>query len=234
MELNVDEKMPILKKNRLSTGISDLDLILEGGYKNPGNIIIKGPSGMEKASLAYHFAAAAGPKENAYLISGNSSPENIIKKTANMGIDLSKVKFVDCYSATLGRGKKESTDNITVVDGPSALNDISLALNEAIRESSEKRMRVVFDTLSTFLLYNSKDSMRKFLNVIEGRLRNAGATTLYLVDEGVHDKQILSLVETGMDETYTMTDKGGKFTLVVPQVGMEIGIKLGPAGITVV
>ena len=44
---------------------------MEGGYFNPGNIIVLGPSGMEKSALAYHFAAAAGPNENAYIESFN-------------------------------------------------------------------------------------------------------------------------------------------------------------------
>ncbi len=234
MTLGVNEKMPILKKNRLSTGIPDLDIILEGGYPNPSNLVLIGPSGMEKAALAYHFAAAAGADENAYIICGSSSPANIIKKASNMGIDLSRVHFIDCYSTTLGRGTPESTENITIVAGPSALNDISLALNEAIRQSAGKRVRMVFDTLSTFVLYNSKDSIRKFLSVIEGRLRNAAATTLYLVDEGVHDKQLLSLLEHGMDDEYALAEKGGSFFLVLPGVEMNIPVRMGPSGIAII
>ncbi len=234
MTLGVDEKMPILKKSRLSTGINDLDIIMEGGYANPANLIMIGPSGMEKVAFAYHFAGAAAPDENPYIICGNSSPSDIIKKASTMGIDLNNVHFIDCYSSTLGREEPKSTEKITVVPGPSALNDISLALNAAIAESSGKRMRVVFDTLSTFVLYNSKDSMRKFLAVIEGRLRNAGATTLYLVDEGVHDRQLLSLIEHGMDEVYTLAEQSGKFTFMLPEIDMGLPIRVGPAGVTII
>ena len=231
MELGVDKTMPILKKNRLSTGIADLDIVMEGGYLNPANLIILGPSGTEKAAFAYHFAGA-GKDENAYIICGNSSPADIMKKASKMGIELDNVKFIDCYSSTLGRSEAEGSENIKVIAGPSALNDISLALNEAMNESSGKRMRVVFDTLSTFVLYNSKDSIRKFLSVIGGRLRNAQATTLYLVDEGVHDRQLFSLLEHGMDDTITIVDKAGKFFLMLPEVDMEIPIRIGPSGIT--
>jgi KaiC/GvpD/RAD55 family RecA-like ATPase len=226
--------MPILKKNRMNTGITDLDIILEGGYPNPGNILVVGPGGNEKAAFAYHFVAAAGPDENAYIICATSSPANIISKASTMGINLSNVTFIDCYSTTLGSGEVKSTDKIRVVPGPSALNEISLMLNEAIKESTGKRMRVVFDTLSTFVIYNPKDSIRKFLSVIEGRLASVGATTLYLVDEGVHDKQLLSLLEHGMDAAYNIADRGGKFALLVPGVDMEIPIRVGPSGIIIV
>lgn len=234
--MGVNEEMPILKGNRLSTGISDLDIILEGGYFSPGNIVLVGPSGMEKAAFAFHFAAAAGPNEAAYIVCGNSSPADIINKASTMGINLNKpnIFFIDCYSATLSNAPQASTDKIKTVPGPSALNDISLALNEAIKESNGKRMRVVFDTLSTFVIYNPKDSIRKFLSVIEGRLKSVNATTIYLIDEGVHDKQLQSLLEHGMDGTYTIADQGGKFSLLVPEIDMAIPIRVGPTGITII
>ncbi|MBI5046898.1 hypothetical protein HZC07_04165 [Candidatus Micrarchaeota archaeon] len=233
-DLGVDERMPILKKSRLSSGIPDLDIILEGGYHNPGNIIVIGPSAIEKEALAYHFISGAGSKETAYLICGNSSPEDIMSRASTLGINLNKdnIYFIDCYSATLGK-PVESTEKVKIVSGPSGLNDLSLTLNEAIKSSAGKRIRVVFDTFSTFVLYNPRDSIRKFLSVVEGRLKSAGATTIYLIDEGVHDRQLLSLLEQGIDEVYTITDKGGKFTFTIPEIEMGIPIKVGPSGLTI-
>jgi KaiC/GvpD/RAD55 family RecA-like ATPase len=231
--LGVDESMPILKANKLSTGIPDLDIILEGGYFNPGNILMEGPGGIEKSAFIYHFASAAGPKENSYIICGNTSPADIMKKASSIGIDLKKenVRFIDCYSPTLGKSDLPSTEKVRMVPGPGALNDISLMLNEAIAESSGKRMRVIFDTLSTFVIYNPKDSIKKFLSVVQGRLKSAGATTIYLIDEGVHDKQLLSLLEQGMDEKYVITDSGSKTTLTLPDVDMPVPFRVGPTGI---
>jgi len=234
MALGVDERMPILKKSRLSTGIADLDIILEGGYQNPNNILFVGPTGIEKAAFAYHFEAA-GTEETTFIVCANTSPADIIKKAATLGINLEKpnIFFIDCYTSTLGKAV-ESTEKVKVVPGPSALNDLSLMLNEAIKASAGKRMRVVFDTLSTFVLYNSRDSMRKFLSVVEGRLKSAGATAVYLVDEGVHDKQLLSLLEQGMDASYTLTETSGKFALTVSEVDMQIPVKLGPTGLVII
>ncbi|MFH0737503.1 MAG: ATPase domain-containing protein [Candidatus Micrarchaeota archaeon] len=235
MALGVDEQMPLLKANRLSSGIADLDIILEGGYPNPGNLVLIGPGGMEKSAFAYHFAASAKPNENVYIICGNTSPSDIINKASSLGLNLNRenVYFIDCYSATLGNVSAQAGPRIRSVLGPGALNDISLMLNEAIKESAGKKMRLVFDTLSTFMLYNPQDSMRKFLSVIEGRLKSVGATTLYLLDEGVHDKQVISLVEHGMDGTYEISEKGGKFLLSVPELDMPVPIRVGPSGIMI-
>lgn len=238
LELEVDEENPVLRKNKVSTGIADLNLILEGGYHNPANIMLVGPTGIEKAVFAYHFAAAADPKkENVYFICGDSSPAEIIKKAENFNIDMNKenIFFIDCYSSTLGgRTKPESSDKITVLSSPGALNDLSLALSEAVKSSTGKKIRVVFQTLSTFVLYNPPNSIRKFMTVIEGRLKGAGATTLYTVEEGVHDKQVLTLLERGMDQIYVLAESGGKFTLEVPRIPMPIPIKIGAAGVILV
>lgn len=235
-QLGVDEKLPILKKNKASTGIPDLDVILEGGYQNPGNIMLVGPTGLEKNAFAYHFANAAPKKEEVYIICGDSSPDEIIKKAENIGISLKQdnIFFVDCYTATLGgREKPTSTEKITVLQSPGALNDLSLVLNEAISKNTGKRMRVIFHTFSNFVLYNPKDSIRKFLSVIEGRLKSGEATVLYLIDEGVHDKQLLGLVEHGMDEKYELEETNGRYRLQVPRLPMLIPVNLGPSGITV-
>lgn len=235
MSLNVDEQLPLLKKSRLSTGMSDLDIILEGGYQNPGNIIIVGPSGSEKSALSYHFAAATTQSECCMIICGSSSPADILNKAANYGINLNRnnIFFIDCYSNTLGKAA-EPNERILTVSSPSSLNDLSLAINDITKLANGKKIRVIFDTLSTFVIYNPSDSIRKFLGVIEGRLRSANATVIYLVDDGVHDKQLLSLIEHGMDGVYQITETSGKFSLIIPEVDITIPIKLGPTGLSVV
>ena len=184
--LGVDEKNPILRKNRAATGMRELDVVLEGGYVNPGMVMVLGPTGMEKMAFAFHFANSGLINgEMVYYITADASPEDMINKASSMGKDLSPrkgLKFIDCYSTTLGNQKLDNSEH-TIIQGPSALNDLSLAINEAIKESAGKRMRVVFHSLSSFMLYNPKESLLKFLQVIGGRLRNADATVLMLVEE---------------------------------------------------
>jgi len=235
--LGVDEKLPIIKKNRASTGIRDLDIILEGGYLNPGNILLIGPNGMEKLVLSYHFAQAglASRNEQVLIINLDATPAVIKEKASSYDIllDGEKLSFIDCYSSTIGHASSKEV-RITAVSGPQALEDISFAINQEITQYAGKKLRVIFYSLSTLLLYNPRDSMLKFLQVVTGRLRNAEATVLFLVEEGVHDKPLLSMVERIMDEGYSIVNKGGSFEFVVPATGLSIPIKLGSSGITII
>ena len=56
---------------------------------------------------------------------------------------------------------------------------------------------------------------------------------MYLIDEGVHDKQLLGLIEHGMDEKYELEEMNGRYKLHVPRMPMQIPVNLGPAGINV-
>ncbi len=237
-ELEVDAKDPILKKSRLSSGVEDLDIMLEGGYKNPSNIMIIGPTGIEKNAFAYHFAASSNPKkENVLLICADAAPSGVMKKAMGSGIDLNgkNIYFIDCYSSTISsREEPESTEDTTVIEGPGALNDLSLSINEIIRKSSDKKIRVIFDSLSTFVLYNPESSITKFLNVVGGRLKEANATTIFLVEEGVHDKQLLSLLEHGMDSIWHIEERKGVYSLRLPSIRIDIPFRIGPSGVDIV
>jgi len=233
--LGVDEKNPILKKSRAATGIHELDIILEGGYANPGIVMVLGPTGMEKTAFAFHFAIAGiAKKEKVFYITADSSPDEIINKASSLGMELKdggELKFIDCYTATLG--KQEQSSKHIVVPGPSALNDLSIAINEAIKQSAGTRMRIVFHSLSSFMLYNPKESLTKFLQVAGGRLKSSGATVLVLVEEGMHEKQLLSTIEHMMDERFIIHDKGGSFELEIPDIPAAVPIKIGPGGINI-
>jgi len=235
-ELGVDAELPIIKKNKLSTGILELDIILEGGYVNPGNIMIIGPSSAEKSILTYHFVQKGLKLKNqsVVFITADSTPTNIKDKAASNNLSFSgeNLYFIDCYSSTINAPSKEP--NVTTIPGPQSLEDISFAITEMINKNAGKKLRLVFHTLSTFLLFNPKDSVIKFLQVISGRLRNADATAIFIVEEGVHDKQLISIVEHVMDERYTIVDKGGSLGLDIPSLGLSIPIKLGPSGITII
>ena len=55
-------------------------------------------------AFIYHFASAANLKENSYIICGNTSPIDIMKKAGSIGIDLKKenVRFIDCLQPDAG------------------------------------------------------------------------------------------------------------------------------------
>lgn len=232
--LGVDEQLPIMKKTRVSTGIRDLDIILEGGYISPGTVMLLGANGMEKLVLSYHFASAAAKNEHILFVTVDATPATILEKATSYDIiiPLDRVSFIDGYSATIGQTASKE-EHIAAIPGPQSLEDISFAVNQEISKHAGKKLRVIFYSLSTLLLYNPRDSMLKFLQVVTGRLRNANSTAFFLVEEGVHDKTLLSMVERIMDEEYIIVNKGGTFEFTARGSALNLPIKLGSNGIVI-
>ncbi len=225
------------RKDRISTGVDELDIVLEGGYPNPGTVMVLGPAAQEKLAFAFHFAYA-GMKEGEKVayIALDMGPEEIESKAASFGMNFKshtnkELVFIDAYSQTIGTRPEGRSD--MSIPGPSALNDLSLALNDVTAQAEGKRIRVIFHSLSTMSLYSPPETVIKFLQVIQGRLKGANATSLWLVDEGMHDKKVTTGLESLSDLVLTLADKDGGHELRIPNIPMPLSVRSGAAGLEI-
>ncbi len=236
-ELGVNRNFPILRLNRASTGISQFDIMLDGGYKNPSTVAIIGPSGMEKLAFAFHFVSAgiqAG--EKVLYITTDRTPDELEKLAGEWGMTIKSdlVKYLDCYSSTISaQAPPMPNPNVVHISGPGALNELSLSLNEALEQMQARRLRVVFHSLSTLSVHSQQDSLFKFLSLVDGRLKKADATTLLLVDEGMHDEKFLTMLRHAVDEEFLIKVSEGAKVVSSPELPLEVPIKVGPLGVEV-
>lgn len=75
---------------RISTGIADLDELLEGkGYYRGSTVLVSGTAGSGKTSMAAHFAAAACRRgERCLYLAFEESPAQVTRNMHSIGIDL--------------------------------------------------------------------------------------------------------------------------------------------------
>jgi KaiC/GvpD/RAD55 family RecA-like ATPase len=221
------------RDGRVSTGMDDMDVVLEGGYPCPGSTVLIGPSSNEKNAFAFHFAHAAKKSGDALAyISLDHAPWEIESKSESMGLGITafgNACFVDGYSKALG-GKPEGRHDI-MVPGPGSLNDISLAVNDVLASAKGKRVRMVFHSLSTMCLYSQPENVLKFVQVIHGKAKAANAAVLWLVDDGMHDRKFIAGLEGVADLAITMAQKQGEIGISVQGLDLELRARMGPAGI---
>ncbi|MHB2147669.1 circadian clock protein KaiC [Calditrichota bacterium LG25] len=76
---------------RISTGIPDLDRMLDGGIYRGGTVLISGTAGTGKSTMGISFANAACERnEKALYVSFEESPAQIVRNMASVGFDLQK------------------------------------------------------------------------------------------------------------------------------------------------
>ncbi|MGB9719833.1 MAG: RAD55 family ATPase [Candidatus Anstonellales archaeon] len=228
------EEQYLFKQNKISTGIEELDIMLDGGYSNPGSVVLIGPAGIGKAVFAFHFANDGIKKGDAvYYLASDMLPKEVESKSASLGMKLKNgIKYIDCYSATVG--VKDESRNDIFIDGPTALNDLSLVVNDAIRESGGKKIRFIFHSFSTFLLYNPQDSILKFFQVVEGRLKAANATLFLLIEKGMHDEKLLNTFLHSIGEVFELEEKDGAYELSSSLLPVNVPVRIGPMGVEII
>jgi circadian clock protein KaiC len=117
---------------RVSTGIADLDTMLEGGAYRGSSILISGTAGAGKSSISAHMVRAACERgERTLYFAYEESPQQIMRNMRSIGIDLAKyvrggmlhftaarpTSFgLEMHLATIHKAVREHRPGLVVVD----------------------------------------------------------------------------------------------------------------------
>lgn len=107
-------------------------------------------------------------------------------------------------------GMNTSVGVETVTD-PSDLTGLGIAINQFIEQWSddERKIVVCFDSLTTLLQYADLERVFRFLHVLTGRLRSAGALAHYHMDPTAHDEGTQNTLKSVFDAVVSVDDDGG-------------------------
>lgn len=186
---------------RQSTGVRRLDELLKGGLPDGCFTLLYGPPFLGKDVLANLFVLT-GMRQGVpavALLSDMSSGDvrGRLRKNEPAFAEMDGkglLQVVDAYSR--GIGHSEGEPHTEYVDGPMNLNGLSVAVNnaEAKLVGQYPQHRLVFDSLSTLMTYTNPQTVFRFLQVLVGRTKKAGATGLLMLTEGMHsDAEVQTL-----------------------------------------
>jgi KaiC/GvpD/RAD55 family RecA-like ATPase len=121
------------------------------------------------------------------------------------------LRFIDCYSMQMGSNLQD-TDDTKRVPGPLALNEISIAISQIETEFYKINPKhfIIFDSLSTLLMYSNAQLIGRFLQVLIAKIRNAGGTIIFTLEEGMHDPKEIVTIEHLMQAIIHIKHEKGK------------------------
>lgn len=121
------------------------------------------------------------------------------------GIDTEDMFFIDCITKTTSDAPERAENCVFL--RPQALTDISIALSQAVESLPENGERfLVFDTLSTLMLYNDKDTVGKFAHSIVNKIRDWGIKSVMLTLEDEADEEVTAQITQFCDETIKISE----------------------------
>ena len=129
-----------------------------------------------------------------------NKPYEVIKRRFEDFVDTRMVIFIDAVTRASG-GKPREEEGVLYIDSPKNLTDISIAISEAAQSIPEGKKFILFDTLSTLLLYNSAGTVARFTHFLIGRMRMWGAEGALLSLEKETGETVISQISQFCDAT---------------------------------
>ncbi len=126
----------------------------------------------------------------------NQSAEDVIARLKQEPLPVEKVQFVDAVSLASGR-KPAKLKNVSYLDSPSDLLEISAALLKAVGKG--KQRYVVFDSVSTLLLYNKPESVEKFVHSLVNKLKSNRIGAAFVMVQSQEQRRTIENVSQFVD-----------------------------------
>jgi len=184
---------------------------------NSANLILSPPLAGKLGFIDKQISDYLKNKKPLLYITTDKSPEDIKKRWLKNKFfygsyeNSGHLKFIDAYSYQTGNIIND-TNSIKRVSGPLALNEISVALAEIERYfyKLDSHHLVIFDSLSTLLMYTNPQTVGRFTQVITAKIKKAGGTVIYILEEGMHDQKTIVTIEHLMDQIIQIKQEKNK------------------------
>jgi KaiC/GvpD/RAD55 family RecA-like ATPase len=218
---------------KVPTGVRRLDDLLEGGLPASSTSLVYGPAFLGKEVLArlYFLHGLSLGQPGIYVLTGQATSDVRAQLEAmnpkypeweKQGL----AHFVDTYSKTIGA--EDDFPHAEYVEGAVNLNAVSLAVNNAQRRilashpgaGGEAVHRLVLDSVSTLVTYSNAQTTFRFLQVLVGKAKRAGATSLLLLQAGMHPDAEVQTFKHLTDGVLEVRSDGASNMLQVAGVGI--------------
>lgn len=171
------------------------------------NLMLYGPPMSGKTTLGLQFLHSGLVRgEHAILLATGETAESAVGRARIYGWEFEGferegiLRVLDCYSRSVGIPCSD-TASILRLPGPSELTGISVAISRLCSDfrKTQRQIRMLFDSVSSLLLYASLPRVLRFLHVLLGRLKAVDAVSLLVVEEGMHHDEAVTGIETLCD-----------------------------------
>ena len=213
--------------SRVETGIKRLDEMLDGGLQESSTTLVYGPpfAGKEVLTTLFFLHGLAQGIPGIMVLTGEAASD-VRQRLAKIDPAFPEyerrglVHFIDTYSRSIGA--EDDNPNCEYVDGPVNLNAVSLAVNNAQRKiiTEHQHHRLVFDSVSTLVTYTNAQTTFRFLQVLVGKAKRAGATSLLLLELGMHADPEVQTFKHLCDGIVELKQDGPQTTLHVLGAGI--------------
>jgi circadian clock protein KaiC len=234
-----------VSSQRISSGIESLDAMLDGkGFFRGSSILISGTAGTGKTSIAAYFAdATCKRKERCLFYAFEESPQQIIRNTQSINIDLKKhidagllqihatrptLHGLESHLVAIHKNVKQFKPRTVILDPitnlvtVATLSEVKLMLMRLLDFLQNENITV----LLTSLVFDKESSVQTHEGI--SSLVDAWVQVRYLERNGERNRGIYIMKSRGMSHSNQVRE------FIISNKGLELlDVYLGPEGILV-
>jgi hypothetical protein len=110
---------------------------------------------------------------------------------------LNRLRYLDCTSKFIGANPQG--ENLILLNNPSNLVELSISIKKSLT-SFPRNSFLLFDSLSTLLIYNKLADLTRFAHRLGLMLKCKGVTTFFLIVDQETTKEMLKFLSTIADK----------------------------------
>jgi len=129
----------------------------------------------------------------------------VLKNLQKEKIDTDKIFLIDCVTPVSEPEEISGTKKVIFCQ-PNSLTNISISVTTALKNMPKEGNRIlILDTISTLILYNSKNSVIKFIHHLIGEIRKYGVKSFIFTLDEESDKSIISEISRFCDVSLNLS-----------------------------
>lgn len=160
------------------------------------NVLLAGPKSATR-NLAFDALVAGSPGGQGHIVvtTTRAGEDVLTELEPTIGSDEGTVGVVDCASNRAGLGAVGDDARVRYASSPTDLTGIGIELSSLLEEFQAQHdregIRVLLDSVTSLLEAGDVQTVFRFLHVFTGRVVNAEALGLYVLDPSATDDQNL-------------------------------------------
>lgn len=162
-------------------------------------LYISDPARMKETNM--NLVSELTAEGNSCIIITTNIPSSILKKLyEKRGIPQDKIFFIDAITKySLGTAPINQL-NTTFTSNPGNLTELGIAISEALKKRQGDHTALLFDSISTLLIYLSSPNISKFIHFVSNKIRLLDLRAVYLSAEKGLDPLLLTQISSIVDE----------------------------------
>jgi len=133
-------------------------------------------------------------------IAGNQGYESLTRHFQKNQVDTKTLTFIDCVTEKPAGDVEDITP--VLIGSLEQLTDLEIALEKALKRHADKDHFVLFDSVTTFLVYHDEKTLQKFVHAMSGMIRaNPKSRALFMAVSQDEAKNLFNTMAQFCDKT---------------------------------